>query len=46
MQTHDLVEEVDLGNGKIRKPTYISVKIDLRLKTKRVTIHPDKKPAK
>lgn len=35
---HDQLEEVDLGDGTIKKPTYISVNIDLSLKIQMVEL--------
>src|ERR1044072_3436430 len=38
MQAQDPLEEVDLGNGKIKRPTYISAKIDPSLKNEMVCL--------
>src|ERR1044072_8749530 len=38
LQAHDPLEEVDLGDGEIKKPTYISAKIDLSLKNEMVCL--------
>lgn len=32
MQTQDTLEEINLGNGSMKRPTYISAKLDLTLK--------------
>ncbi|MCI80219.1 hypothetical protein A2U01_0101490, partial [Trifolium medium] len=38
MQAQDLLQEIDIGNGSVKRPTYISANIDPSLKIKLVEL--------
>lgn len=38
IQTQDPLEEVDIGDGGIKKPTYISIKIDPIMKVQMIEL--------
>ena len=38
MQAQNPLEEIDLGDGEVKRPTYISAKIDPRLKNQMISL--------